>query len=234
MNGSNESSTHHCTLLHGEMVIDTEHLPGAQKKQTRRYLVYDMMAINNVSVVEWPFLERSRKIEEQVIQPRTNDQRRVYYESRNNVPDYRYDLEPFKVRMKGFWPLSKVNKILKKLIPKLSHDADGVIFQETALSVCIWKEATNEGEMVALRDSPERYSFYSGKIIECFLDSEKKEWVYMRSRTDKLTPNDVQTYKKVKKSIEDNITEDVLLKEIDNIILLPMYTEQQANAAGLR
>lgn len=39
MNGSNErSSTHHCTLLDGEMVIDTEHLPGAQKKQTRRYL----------------------------------------------------------------------------------------------------------------------------------------------------------------------------------------------------
>lgn len=40
---------HHFTLLDGEMVIDT--LPDTQK-QERRYLVYDMMAINQVSLVE--------------------------------------------------------------------------------------------------------------------------------------------------------------------------------------
>ncbi|XP_062014585.1 uncharacterized protein LOC133731157 [Rosa rugosa] len=269
LNGSTEKSTHHCTLLDGEMVIDTEHLPGPQKKQTRRYLVYDMMALNNGSVVEWPFQERSKKIEEQVIEPRTNDQRRVF-ESRSNNPDYRYDLEPFRVRMKGFWPLSKVKKILKEFIPKLSHDADGVIFQGMDDPYVIrkherlvkWKypemnsvdflfevggdgrqllylyaygeKQLMKGERVAFKDSSEHYSFYSGKIIECFRDSEKKEWVYMRSRTDKSTPNDVETYKKVKKSIEDNITEDVLLKEIDNIILLPMYVEQHANSARLR
>lgn len=40
---------HHFTLLDGEMVIDT--MPDTQK-QERRYLVYDMMAINQVSLVE--------------------------------------------------------------------------------------------------------------------------------------------------------------------------------------
>lgn len=41
--------THHFTLLDGEMIIDT--LPESQK-QERRYLIYDMMALNKESVVE--------------------------------------------------------------------------------------------------------------------------------------------------------------------------------------
>lgn len=41
--------THHFTLLDGEMIIDT--LPDSQK-QERRYLIYDMIAINQVSVIE--------------------------------------------------------------------------------------------------------------------------------------------------------------------------------------
>lgn len=41
--------THHYTLLDGEMIIDT--LPDS-KKQERRYLIYDLMAVNHVSVVE--------------------------------------------------------------------------------------------------------------------------------------------------------------------------------------
>lgn len=40
---------HHYTLLDGEMIIDT--MPDSQK-QERRYLIYDMMAINHVSVIE--------------------------------------------------------------------------------------------------------------------------------------------------------------------------------------
>lgn len=33
------------------------------------------------------------------------------------------------VRRKDFWLLSTVTKVLKEFIPKLSHDADGLIFQ---------------------------------------------------------------------------------------------------------
>jgi len=46
--------THHFTLLDGEMVIDT--LPDTQK-QERRYLIYDMMALNHVSVIEVGFFD---------------------------------------------------------------------------------------------------------------------------------------------------------------------------------
>lgn len=55
--------THHFTLLDGEMIIDT--LPDT-RKQERRYLIYDLMAVNHVSVIEvgffymghFPFLEK--------------------------------------------------------------------------------------------------------------------------------------------------------------------------------
>ncbi|KAL5810221.1 hypothetical protein ACOSQ4_026789 [Xanthoceras sorbifolium] len=115
--------THHLTLLDGEMIIDK--LPDSQK-QERRYLIYDMMAINQVSIIERPFYERWKMLEKEVIEPR-NYLRHNIYQSRN--PYYRYDMEPFRVRRKDFWLLSTVNKLLTEFIPRLSHDADGLIFQ---------------------------------------------------------------------------------------------------------
>lgn len=67
---------------------------------------------------------------------------------------------------------------------------------------------------------------YSEKIIECSWDSDKQKWIFKRVRTDKSTPNDFNTYKKVMQSIKDNITEDILLNEINEIIRLPMYADR--------
>ncbi|XP_004301983.1 PREDICTED: mRNA-capping enzyme-like [Fragaria vesca subsp. vesca] len=248
------TSTHHYTLLDGEMVIDTE--PGSQKKQ-RRYLIYDIMAINKRPVVQFPFHERWKMIEEEVIQPR-NEQRRVY-QSRNNA-NYRYDLEPFTVRRKGFWLLSTVEKLLKEFIPRLSHAADGVIFQGwddpyvqgADEGLLKWKyPAMNsidflfevggdgqqqlflyeqgkkkliEGYRITFKDGME--SFCSGKILECSRGSETKEWVYMRTRTDKSAPNDINTHDKIMQSMKDNITQEVLLNEIDEITRLPIYVHR--------
>lgn len=118
--------THHYTLLDGEMVIDTYKLPGtSNKKQERRYLVYDLMVINQVSVIDRPFHERWNMIEKEVIEPRNHERY-----SKTLCSCYGYELEPFKVRRKDFWFLSTVPKILKEFIPRqLSHEADGVIFQ---------------------------------------------------------------------------------------------------------
>ncbi|XP_024443459.1 uncharacterized protein LOC18106297 isoform X3 [Populus trichocarpa] len=264
--------THHFTLLDGEMIIDT--LPDSQK-QERRYLIYDMMAINRESVTERPFHERWKMLEKEVIEPR-NYERHNIYQSRN--PYYRYDLEPFRVRRKDFWLLSTVTKLLKEFIPKLSHDADGLIFQgwddpyvpRTHEGLLKWKypemnsvdfrfevddddrqllylnergtKKLMEGHRVAFKDDLDPSS-YSGKIIECSWASEEHVWVCMRVRTDKSTPNEFNTYKKVMRSIKDNITEDVLLNEIYEIIRLPMYADririeskaqQHANASRRR
>ncbi|XP_048225820.1 mRNA-capping enzyme [Ricinus communis] len=250
--------THHCTLLDGEMIIDT--MPDSQK-QERRYLIYDVMAINHVSVIERPFYERWKMLEKEVIEPR-NYERHNIYQSKN--PYYRYDLEPFRVRRKDFWLLSTVTKLLKEFIPKLSHDADGLIFQgwddpyvpRTHEGLLKWKypemnsvdflfevdaddrqlmylhergkKKLMDGNTVVFRDGSDPSS-YSGKIVECSWDSEEQVWVCMRIRTDKSTPNEFNTFRKVMRSIRDNITEDILLNEIYEIIRLPMYADRIRN-----
>ncbi|KAM4096946.1 hypothetical protein ACJW30_08G143900 [Castanea mollissima] len=247
--------THHYTLLDGEMVIDS--IKKTDKKE-RRYLIYDVMAINQVSVTELPFYERWKLLEKEVIEPR-NYERANILQCRN--PYYRYDLEPFRVRRKDFWLLSTVNKVLEL---KLSHESDGLIFQgwddpyvpRTHEGLLKWKFANMnsvdflfevngdnrqllflhergrkrvmEGYRVAFEDGVDPSS-YSGKIIECSWDSEKDEWIFMRIRLDKSTPNDINTYKKVVRSIRDNITKDILLNEIEEIIRLPMYVERIQN-----
>ncbi|KAK7390624.1 hypothetical protein VNO78_25950 [Psophocarpus tetragonolobus] len=248
--------THHFTLLDGEMVIDT--LPDSQK-QERRYLIYDLMAINQVSVIERPFYERWKMLEKEVIEPR-NHERHHIYQSRN--PYYRYDLEPFRVRRKDFWLLSTVTKLLKEFIKRLSHEADGLIFQgwddpyvpRTHEGLLKWKyanlnsvdflfEVDGDRELLFLNErgkkkllegnrvefTDEDPSFYSGKIIECTWDFDKLEWKFMRIRTDKSTPNEFNTYRKVMRSIRDNITEEDLLNEISEIIRLPMYADRIRN-----
>ncbi|XP_010654205.1 uncharacterized protein LOC100256199 [Vitis vinifera] len=247
--------THHFTLLDGEMIIDT--MPDSQK-QERRYLIYDLMAINQVSVIERPFYERWKMLEKEVIEPR-NYERQNVYQSRN--PYYRYDLEPFRVRRKDFWLLSTVTKLLKEFIPRLSHDADGLIFQgwddpyipRTHEGLLKWKyanmnsvdflfkmsadnhpqlflnergkEKLMEGNRVSFKDGLDPSS-YHGKIIECSWDFDAREWSFMRVRIDKSTPNEFGTYMKVMRSIRDNITEEVLLTEIREIVRLPMYADR--------
>ncbi|MBA0848723.1 hypothetical protein Goshw_006212 [Gossypium schwendimanii] len=248
--------SHHLTLLDGEMIIDT--LPDS-RKQERRYLIYDMMVLNNEPIIERPFYERWKMLEKEVIEPR-NYERHNIYQGRN--PYYRFDLEPFRVRRKDFWLLSTVNKVLKEFIPKLSHEADGLIFQgwddpyvpRTHEGLLKWKYAQlnsvdflfeigsddreqlflhergrkklMEGNTAEFREVSDPPSSFSGKIIECSWDPDRQVWVYMRIRTDKSTPNDINTYRKVMQSINDNITEEILLNEINEIIRLPMYADR--------
>uniref|UniRef100_A0A1J3K656 mRNA guanylyltransferase n=1 Tax=Noccaea caerulescens TaxID=107243 RepID=A0A1J3K656_NOCCA len=242
---------HHYTLLDGEMVIDNAMNEGQAR---RRYLIYDMVAINGESVVERTFSERWNMLVHEVVQGREADKRKNHY--------YKYDLEPFGVRTKGFWLLSTVEKLLKSTIPSLSHESDGLIFQgwddpyvpRTHKGLLKWKYAEMnsvdflyemgeeegrgmlflhergkkklmDGYSVEFRDDCDRSS-YNGKIVECSWDKEKKVWVSMRIRVDKTTPNDINTARKVIKSIDDNITEDVLLGEMREIIRLPMYADR--------
>ncbi|KAL3037941.1 hypothetical protein AAZX31_01G101000 [Glycine max] len=204
-----------------------------------------------------PFYERWKMLEKEVIEPR-NHERHHIYQSRN--PYYRYDLEPFRVRRKDFWLLSTVTKLLKEFIKRLSHEADGLIFQgwddpyipRTHEGLLKWKYAylnsvdflfevdgdrellflyergkkkLLEGNRVEFTDGSDP-SLYSGKIIECSWDFDKLEWKFMRIRTDKSTPNEFNTYRKVMRSIRDNITEEDLLNEISEIIRLPMYADR--------
>ncbi|URE20998.1 PPR repeat [Musa troglodytarum] len=255
---------HSGTLIDGEMIIDK--IPDAGLK--RRYLAYDLVALNHHSVVKLPFSERWKLLEEEVVRPRNNERKQFEFESKGH-PVYRYDMEPFSVRRKDFWFLSTVAKLLKEFIPRLSHEADGLIFQgwddpyipRTHEGLLKWKypsmnsvdflfEIGSENRQLLflfergkkkLMDGA-RVSFageediasLSGKIVECSWDPQEGCWSCMRIRTDKATPNDINTYRKVMRSINDNITEEVLLNEISEIVHLPMYADRIARAQQLQ
>lgn len=244
----NEGSSHNFTLIDGEMVIDK-----LSTKFERRYLAYDLMMLNGVSIVERPFSERWKLLEKEVFEPRNADRRK------NSI--YRYDMEPFRVRRKDFWLLSTVTKLLNEFIEGLSHKADGLIFQgwddpyvpRTHECLLKWKyphmnsvdflfeigdgdcyllflfergkKKLMDGSRVVFNESDD-VSALAGKIIECSWDPEKKCWACMRLRPDKANPNELNTYKKVMRSIGDNITEGILLNEIAEIIQLPMYSDR--------
>ncbi|GAQ88422.1 mRNA capping enzyme family protein [Klebsormidium nitens] len=113
----------HATLLDGEMVVDhvPPSAPGAPAKQERRFLVYDIMLLNGQALAQLPFSQRFPLILSEVIAPRKKD------EALNRK--YDYTVEPFRVRRKDFYELQATPKLLKQTVPKLSHEADGLIFQ---------------------------------------------------------------------------------------------------------
>ncbi|KAG8480674.1 hypothetical protein CXB51_025225 [Gossypium anomalum] len=55
-----------------------------------------------------------------------------------------------------------------------------------------------EGNTAEFREVSDPPSSFSGKIIECSWDPDRLVWVYMRIRTDKSTPNDINTYRKIR------------------------------------
>ncbi|KAI3967766.1 hypothetical protein MKW92_050957 [Papaver armeniacum] len=243
-------TTHNLTLLDGEMVIDTD--PETQE-QERRYLVFDVMAINGSSVIECPFGERWKMLEEQVIGPRNLEKQ---CRSQNANRCYKYGLEPFRVEIKGFWLLSETNKLLKEFTPKLSHGADGLIFQGwndkyvpfTHQGLLKWKFQNTVDflfELVGPRRTRTLY-LYDGERERCMYGNrlvfmngedpselsgkiiecyyyEKNVWCFMRVRTDKTTPNQYRTFQSEIGSIQDNTTQEVLLDEIQKIVQSTAY-----------
>lgn len=71
---------------------------------------------------------------------------------------YEYDREPFGVRKKEFYPLDKADKVIHDLIPKLSHESDGLIFQGKAdSSIRAEDVATASGRVPGLGGGQDRW-----------------------------------------------------------------------------
>ncbi|GJP59202.1 hypothetical protein CLOP_g9484 [Closterium sp. NIES-67] len=212
---------HRTTLLDGEMVVDT--VPGSGV-QERRYLIYDLMMLDAVPLGD---VKRFEQIEREVVAPRRIDA------TMNDL--YDYSQEDFKVRRKDFYMLSAVGKLLHNFIPKLSHESDGLILQVKSpegkwvllLSDRKTLRALPAAKITFPGMSEEEESELEGKMVECCWKKEEGVWEFMRVRTDKEHPNAWHTYLKVMDSIRDNITEEVLLKEVQNIRSLPVYEEHE-------
>eukprot|EP00850_Spirogloea_muscicola_P016566 SM000135S27010 [mRNA] locus=s135:225419:230943:+ [translate_table: standard] len=123
-------AVHNGTLLDGEMVIDVDRSSG---KRFRRFLVYDLMVLNQRSLAKWAFSpalnvkerfsDRWAMIQKEIIDPRAREM------ASGSKKVYMWEEEIMKVRRKDFYDISAVGKLLKDFIPKLCHESDGLIFQ---------------------------------------------------------------------------------------------------------
>ena len=241
----NSTNRQNITLLDAELVVDKDAATG---RLERRMLIFDVMYLDGMPIMMEPFSRRFDAIDSHVMTPRKHAQQK-------RVLDwYNWAMEPFKVRRKDFWELRATDKVLKKLIPQLSHESDGLIFQcwtdpyvpRTCHELLKWKYAHMNSVDFQLKvdystggvpllyvqqgrdlvqvsrdiifEKAEDPSDFHLKIVECFWDEKRRSWVYMRTRTDKSTPNSLDTYENVKISIADEITEEVLLDNIKDYI----------------
>jgi len=125
------------TLLDGEMVVDVPQAGGSagpSPMPVRRFLAYDLCAFRTVSpdphtgqltqlLCGRPWRERVKLLAELVIRPKRA------YEEACGAGRYRAEREPFRVRVKDFYDLSRTEWVLRKWMPTLTHPSDGLVFQ---------------------------------------------------------------------------------------------------------
>lgn len=203
------------TLIDGEMVIDVDrgnHIP--------RYLVYDIITLEDQNVGKKSFTERLQTIKLHIIEPRHQAMFKCII---------RKESEPFSVRLKDFWDVTAAHSLLgEKFAKQLSHEPDGLIFQpklepyvcgrcdevlkwkpcdqnsvdfqlrivcETGIGIVTRKRAFLYvgGQTSAFAEMKYTTSLkdFDKKIIECKFDNN--QWIFMRERTDKSYPNALST-----------------------------------------
>ena len=109
---------------------------------------------------------------------------------------YNYSAQPFSVRLKEFWPLHRLQHVLKVVVPSLQHENDGLILQVrfTQSSACKWSRLAScvhlscamprayfdavvlQGDVIA---QLHRYRGAAKGLSMClaFLDYLKKAWI---------------------------------------------------------
>ncbi|CAN4091590.1 unnamed protein product [Withania somnifera] len=88
-----------------------------------------------------------------------------------------------------------------------------------------------EGCRVMFKDGAD-LSLYSGRIIECSWNFHEGAWIFVQIQTDKSDPDYISVYEEAKYTIESNVSEDILLDEIDKVACLPLYADWVKRHSG--
>jgi mRNA-capping enzyme len=109
------------TILDGEMIVDEN-----SKTNGLKFLIFDLMCYKGSVVTKMHFRHRHTRIKAIIttrkIEMILNNQRKFNYK-------YEYNKELFGIRRKHFYELNSTREIIERLIPKLYHKSDGLIFQ---------------------------------------------------------------------------------------------------------
>ncbi|RLN61028.1 hypothetical protein BBJ29_004165 [Phytophthora kernoviae] len=102
------------TLIDGLIVEDQDH-----DTKVARYLAFDIIFLEGTPIWQKKLEKRLQCLQNEIIVPRKNDQ------------SFDYNKEPFRMRMKDHFRLSKTEYMLKKFAKSVTHEVDGVIYTPT-------------------------------------------------------------------------------------------------------
>ena len=232
------------TLLDGEMVIDQE--KGGHT--IPRYLIYDLVSLEGNSICKEDFNARYRTIQREIIDPRkaAMEEGRVHRE-REPIGVRRKEFSPIdftktllSARFKEILPHESDGLIFQPVNEQYRAGPCPTVLK--------WKPPSHNSIdfrlKVAIQDLPgmlpkricglyvggmdtpmfimkwtKSLMQYNGKIIECLFDSDNKEWVFMRERTDKSFPNSYATADSVWNSILEPVNEQYLMHFISRNVI---------------
>ncbi|RCH91664.1 Dcp1p-Dcp2p decapping enzyme complex alpha subunit [Rhizopus azygosporus] len=147
------------TLMDGELVLDVD-----DKKKTWRYLIFDLMVVNGLSIVQRSFNTRLGMLQQDVIQPLNMGLR--------NLAET--DRPPFSVELKKMERSYGLHLVFDQ-IPKLKHKTDGIIWTPvkypytsgTCQKLLKWKppESNTVDFRIAARWSKEHKPIYSIEVL---------------------------------------------------------------------
>ncbi|KAG1168626.1 hypothetical protein G6F70_009028 [Rhizopus microsporus] len=147
------------TLMDGELVLDID-----DKKKTWRYLIFDLMVVNGLSIVQRSFNTRLGMLQQDVIQPLNMGLR--------NLTET--DRPPFSVELKKMERSYGLHLVFDQ-IPKLKHKTDGIIWTPvkypytsgTCQKLLKWKppESNTVDFRIAARWSKEHKPIYSIEVL---------------------------------------------------------------------
>ncbi|XP_077990812.1 mRNA-capping enzyme-like [Glandiceps talaboti] len=228
------------TLLDGEMVIDK-----ISGQSVPRYLVYDILKFEGQPVGDTDFERRLLCIHKEIIGPRHEhmkqgriDRTKEPFSVRAKpfwdvttatkivdgrfaqecghetdglifqpVPD-RY--EPGRCKHVLKWKPPTLNSVDFRL--KIQRVQKQGMLPETHGYLYV---GAREQPFSEIKPLTKEIKTYDNKIIECSFDSERRNWVFMRERTDKSFPNSESTAMAVCNSIMYPVTKDYLFQYID-------------------
>lgn len=220
------------TLLDGEMVIDVD-----RNNRIPRFLIYDIISLRSRTVGALDFEKRYRLIQDELINPREHAKQKSKISREREPFGVRrkgfFDLAQTKVVLEMklshesdgliFQPVldpyicGPCDKVLKWKPP--SHNSidfrlsiieerrQGMLPHRVGL-LFVCDDSVKFGTIHVTNDLEK----YNGKIIECTLDIEKRQWKVMRERTDKLTANTFNTANAVRRSMLYPVTKEMLLE----------------------
>lgn len=234
------------TLVDGEMITDTDE----DGNPLPRFLIYDIVQFQGEEVGKMTYDVRLQCIQKEIISVRHEHMQKGWIKKQQEPFSIRrkefWDITKTKNILTGhftrqvshetdgliFQPYKEPYfpgrcKILLKWKPPSQNSVDfRLVIKEVQATGCL-KESrgllyvNHMKEPFAEMPVSNALKKLNKKIIECKFDQNKRQWVFMRERTDKSFPNAYTTAVAVCQSIMQPVTKEKLLDFIENHAMKP-------------